>query len=210
MSKGKTIGKVIAMLLLIVILVLGGLLWFDYLGVINAKSTFAPIYSMLGMQVQTSVTNDATDLTLVANLEDDRFAKRLESLEIRNQELTQREENVNLAEDQNLQIAAELEEMRVSLEQQQITFSNEVKRYDDRNLNIEQNARNLASMRPANAVAILNAMDDQDIIDTLRKVDEIAASEGAASQVSNWLSLMPPERAAELNRKMTSKPATIE
>ncbi len=210
MSRGKTIGKIIAMLLLIVILVLGGMLWFDYLGVINAKNTFAPIYTMLGMQVQTSVTTDTTDLTLVANLEEDRFAKRLESLEIRNQELNQREESVSLAEDQNLQIAAELEEMRVSLEQQQITFSNEVKRYDDRNLNIEQNARNLAAMRPANAVAILNAMDDQDIIDTLRKVDEIAASEGAASQVSNWLSLMPPERTAELNRKMTSKPATIE
>ncbi len=209
MSRGKTIGKIFAMLILIVILVLGGMLWFDYLGVINARTMFAPVYTMLGLQVQTSVTAGDEDLTLVANLEDDRFAKRLESLDILSEELDTREQNVALAEDQNLQIASELEEMRVALEEQQITFNNEVKKYDDRNINIEQNARDLASMRPTDAVEILNAMDDQDIIDTIRKVNEIAAAEGAASQASNWLSMMPPERVAELNRKMASKPASI-
>ncbi len=209
LSKGKTIGKLLAMLILIVILILGGMMWFDYLGVINARTVFAPIYSMFGLQVQTSATTTTTDLTLIANLEDDRFAKRLESLEILGEELDQREQNVTIAEDQNLQIASELEEMRVALEQQQVTFNNEVERYDDRNTNIEQNARDLAAMRPNDAVEILNAMDDQDIIDTLRKVNEIAAAEGAASQVSNWLSLMPADRVAEIQRKMTSKPASI-
>ncbi len=209
MSRGKVIGKIFAMLILIVILILGGMMWFDYLGVINARTMFAPVYSMLGLQVQTSTTVGTTDLTLIANLEDDRFAKRLESLEILGEELDQREQNIIIAEDQNLQISSELEEMRVALEQQQVTFNNEVTRYDDRNTNIEQNARNLASMRPNDAVEILNAMEDQDIIDTLRKVDEIAAAEGAASQVSNWLSLMPPDRVAEINRKSSSKPASI-
>ncbi len=209
MSKGKTIGKTFAMLILIVILVLGGMLWFDYLGVISAKTTFAPIYEMLGFQVQTSVTTGVEDLTLVANLEDDRFEKRLESLNILTEELDMREQNISLAEDQNQQIATELEEMRVSLEQQQITFDTEVKKYDDRNINIEATARNIAAMRPTDAVEILNETEDQELIDILRKVDEIARAEGAASQVSNWLSLMPPNRVAEINRKMASKPASI-
>ncbi len=209
MSTGKTIGKLLAMLILIVILILGGMMWFDYLGVINARTMFAPIYSMLGLQVQTSTTASTTDLTLIANLEDDRFAKRLESLDILGEELNQREQNIAIAEDQNAQIASELEEMRVALEEQQVTFNNEVRRYDDRNINIEQNARDLAAMRPTDAVEILNEMDDQDLIDTIRKVNEIAAAEGAASQASNWFSMMPPERVAEINRKMTSKPATI-
>ncbi len=209
MGKGKTIGKVIAMLLLIVILILGGLLWFDYLGVINAKESFAPIYNLLGLDVQKSVSVTEVDNTLVANLEDDRFAKRMESLDILSQELDQREENVTLEEKQNLQIASELDEMKKSLEAQQVTFNKEVKKYDDRNVNIEQNAKDLASMKPTDAVEILNAMDDQDIIDTLRKVNEIAEAEGAMSQVSNWLSMMPADRVAEIQRKMTSKPLAL-
>ncbi len=209
MAKGKVIGKIFAMLILIVILVLGGMLWFDYLGVINARTMFAPIYSMFGLQVQTSTTATTTDLTLVANLEDDRFSKRLESLDILKEELDLREQNIALAEDQNLQVASELEEMRASLEQQQITFDTEVKRYDDRNINIEQNARDLAAMRPTDAVEILNEMDDQDLIDTIRKVNEIARAEGAASQASNWFSMMPADRVAEIQRKMSSKPASI-
>ena len=209
MGRGKTIGKVIAMLLLIVILILGGLLWFDYLGVINAKETFAPIYNMLGLQVQTSTTNIEIDSALIANLEDDRFSKRMESLDILSQELDQREENVVVEEKKNLQIASELDEMKKTLEEQQITFSKEVKKYDDRNVNIVQNAKDLASMKPTDAVEILNSMEDQDVIDTLRKVNEIAEAEGAMSQVSNWLSMMPADRVAEIQRKMTSKPLTL-
>ncbi len=209
MSRGKTIGKIFAMLILIVILILGGMLWFDYLGVINARTMFAPVYTMLGLQVQTSSTTETVDTTLIANLEDDRFSKRLESLDILREELDQREQSIAIAEDQNVQIASELEEMRVSLEEQQITFNNEVRKYDDRNINIEQNARDLASMRPIDAVEILNEMDDQDLIDTIRKVNEIAEAEGAASQASNWLSMMPADRVAEIQRKMSSKPASI-
>ena len=209
MGRGKTIGKVIAMLLLIVILILGGLLWFDYLGVINAKKTFAPIYSMFGLEVQTSTTNTEIDSVLIANLEDDRFSKRMESLDILAQELAQREENVGVDEKKNLQIASELDEMKKTLEEQQITFSKEVKKYDDRAVNIIQNAKDLASMKPTDAVEILNSMEDQDVIDTLRKVNEIAEAEGAMSQVSNWLSMMPADRVAEIQRKMTSKPLTL-
>jgi flagellar protein FlbB len=62
-------------------------------------------------------------------------------------------------------------------------------------------------MPPANAVEIINRMDDQDAIDVLRKTEEIAQAEGSASIVSYWLSLMPPERAAELQRKMAARPA---
>ena len=64
-------------------------------------------------------------------------------------------------------------------------------------------------MPPKNAVAILVAMDDQDVIDVLRKADEVAAARGEASTVAYWLSLMPGERAAEIQRKMANKPLSI-
>ena len=37
MGFGKSLGKTIVLLILVIILILGGLLWFDYLGVIHAK-----------------------------------------------------------------------------------------------------------------------------------------------------------------------------
>ena len=40
----KNIGKTIILLFLIIILILGGLMWFDYLGIILAKTFFSPIY----------------------------------------------------------------------------------------------------------------------------------------------------------------------
>lgn len=209
MARAKNIGKTLAMLILLIILILGGMMWFDYLGVINAKTLFAPVYGLLGLQTQTTISNTQRDLTLVANLEDDRLAKRLEEQEIRNQELDQREQDVTLAEAENLQIGQELEERQIAQEEREITFINEQKKYDDRSVNIEQNAKNLNAMRPADAVEILNEMEDQDLIDTLRKIDELAFLAGTASQVSNWLSLMPPDRVAEIQRKMVSKPTSL-
>ena len=95
-------------------------------------------------------------------------------------------------------------------EEREKTFNNTVKKYDDREVNIVQNAKNLTGMPPENAVAILNAMEDQDVIDTLRKVEEIAQAEGTTSMVSYWMSLMPADRVAVIQRKMVSKPKTLQ
>ena len=84
-----------------------------------------------------------------------------------------------------------------------------VKKYDDKEVNIEQIANNLNGMRPEAAVGILVAMDDQIVIDVLRKVEEMAAENGTMSMGSYWLSLMPSDRAAEIQRKMLSKPESL-
>ena len=65
-------------------------------------------------------------------------------------------------------------------------------------------------MRPQAAVDILVAMDDQIVIDVLRKVEEMAKENGSSSMGSYWLSLMPSDRAAEIQRKMLSKPESLE
>ena len=64
-------------------------------------------------------------------------------------------------------------------------------------------------MPPKSAVDILLAMDDQDFIDTIRMVDKIAEEGGSDSNVSYWLTLMPPERVAEITRKMEVKPQSL-
>lgn len=210
MARSKGLGKTIVLLFLVIILILIGLMWFDYLGIVNVKNVFAPVYKLFGLVPQTSTTVTTNDPTLMSNLDDDRLEKRLEALEIRSQELDKREEDLKKLEEQNAQISQELADLRKSQEEREKTFNNTVKKYDDREVNIVQNAKNLTGMPPENAVAILVAMDDQDVIDTLRKVEEIAQEEGTTSMVSYWLSLMPADRVAVIQRKMVSKPKTLQ
>lgn len=209
MGFGKSFGKTLVLLILVIILILGGLLWFDYLGVIQAKKLFAPFYRLIGKEPQTSVAVTTNAEILQADLDNERLEKRLEELSLRSEELDKREQDIAALEAENTQISQELEERRISQEEREKTFNNIQKMYDDRSVNIRKNAENLNGMAPANAVAILNEMDDQDIIDTLRMVDQIAAEEGKASMVSYWLSLMPAERVAELQRKMANKPTSL-
>lgn len=205
MSRKSNIGKTLVLLLLLIILILGGLLWFDYLGVINAKSFFAPFYELVGLEPQNSISNTKGESVLESNLDADRLAKRLEAIEIRSQELDKREKDIATQEIKNQQIAQDLADQKKSQEEREKTFNNEVEKYDDRVVNIVKNAENLTGMTPTKAVEIMLAMDDQDVIDILRKVDEIATESGTSSMVSYWLSLMPAERAAEIQRKMLSK-----
>jgi flagellar protein FlbB len=64
-------------------------------------------------------------------------------------------------------------------------------------------------MPPQNAVNILASLDDQYAIDVIRKTEEIARAEGTVSIVAFWFSLMEPDRAAELQRKMASRPPSL-
>lgn len=209
MAKGSSLGKTVVLLFLLIILVLGGLLWFDFLGVIRVKNLFAPVYKLFGLMPQTSATSTSSK-PLSADLDLDRLAKQREALDIYREELEKREGDSSLAEDQNRRLAEEIAEREKNLEEREKTFNNLVKMYDDRNVNIEQIAANLEGMPPRAAVDILVAMDDQIVIDVLRKVTERAEAAGTASMVAYWLSLMPAERAALVQRKMTSKPTAIE
>ena len=44
----KGFGKSFVLILIIIILVIGGLLWFDYLGIIRVKNVFSPVYKLMG------------------------------------------------------------------------------------------------------------------------------------------------------------------
>ena len=209
MSFKKSFGKTFVLILIILILVAGGLLWFDYLGVVHVKSIFAPVYKLLDKDPQTSTTATQSK-PLVANLDEDRLLKQREALDIYQEELTKRESEIAEAEKLNAQVSAELAEREKNQEEREKTFNQALKKYDDKNINIEQIAKNLNGMRPEAAVDILTAMDDQNVIDVLRKVEELASASGSASMGSYWLSLMEPKRAAEIQRKMLSKPSNLE
>lgn len=210
MARSRVLGKSLLLLLLIIILVLAGLLWFDYLGVIQAKSFFKPVYKLFGLESQTSSSASSPDNLELADLDNDRWAKRLLALDIRTQELDKREAEISEAEDNNAQIAQQLEDLEKTLADREKTFNNEVQKYDDRIRNIEDIVRQLEGMPPKAAVEIIVGLDDQLIIDVFRRAEEMHAAEGTSSTVAYWMSLMPPERAAEIERKMVNKPLFID
>ncbi|MBQ4378177.1 MAG: flagellar protein FlbB [Treponema sp.] len=214
MARGNGgIGKSIFLLILIIILVLGGMLWFDYLGVIKAKKVFAPVYKLFGLTPQTSLSA-SNSKPLEADLDDDRLAKAWEGVEIRNQELDKREGDIVKVEEQNEAIAKELEDRKNSQDEREKTFNNQLKKYDDRNLNLEIIVNYLNNMPPQTAVEQLISYDDQDIIDILRKADEVAKANKTVSMSSTWLMYMSragqSERASLIGTKYLNKPETLD
>ena len=210
MARGKVLGKSILLIILIIILVIGGLLWFDHLGVLQVKKVFGPLYKAFGRDKPVSSAVDAGDPSMYANLDDDRLAKRLEALEIKKEELNQREANLQTSENENMQLSQELMDKQTSLEEREKTFNDLLKQQDKRQENIVQITQYLTGMQPSKAVAIMIEMSDQDVIDVMRQADKNAAAEDTTSMVSYWLSLMPSDRAAEIQRKMANKPATLD
>ena len=79
MARGRNFGKSFVLILIILTLVLGGLLWFDYLGILHVKSVFTPVYKLLGKEPQTSLTATQSE-PLVSNLDEDRLNKQKEAI----------------------------------------------------------------------------------------------------------------------------------
>jgi flagellar protein FlbB len=188
------VAKILFLIILIVVLILGGLLWVDFLGLIDARETLAPVLKMVRIDVPEAV-EQPDDLYL---LDKERLGKQQEALDIFEASLVAREEGILLRE-------AELEELTSQLEEKQ--KSNEaLKSYDNTRANLEQNAKYLEGMPPQNAVSILLQMDDTEMVDLLRTSERLATVSGKASLVAFWLSLMPSERAAQIQSKMALKP----
>ena len=196
--------RIVALLLLVAVLLVGGVLWFDFLGIVDARSTLAPIRRLLGLAEQPTVEQLADPLLL----ERERLQSETETLGLIREDLERRELAVAQREAEIEQITAELEAARTSLENQEKSLNDRLTAFDDRRVNLEQNSRYLVGMPPSNAVEIMLQMEDPDIIELLQVTEDIAQREGSASLVSFWLSQMPAERAAELQRKFVRRPAS--
>jgi flagellar protein FlbB len=205
----KIWGRVIVLILLILILLAGAAIWFDFLGVIDIKTTLAGIYRIPFVARITGVqprSQEPLPPDAFLDLDAERLAVRLEALDLRSSEMDNQETAIAARQSELEQMAAELEERQRMLDERETSLEarqNEAESYDR---NIDQLARYLNGMPPVDAVGILNQTEDQKAIDIIRKVEEIAQASGAASIVSYWFSLMEPARAAELQRKMASRP----
>jgi flagellar protein FlbB len=199
--------RIFVLILLVLVLLFGGLLWFDYLGIIDVKSTLqpvlSPVLSLVGIKQQTAPPPSDSPLLL----DSARLQKAQESLLIREQDL-QKQEQLLKEESTKLDTkAAEIKDRETKLADQEKSFNEKLKQYDNRRANLITNSEYLTNMPPDQAVAIMAKYDDQLLIDTLRVTDELAKQSGKASLVPYWLSKLPPARVAEIQNKMAIKPS---
>ena len=205
MGRGDTSAglRIFVLILLITVLFIGGVVWFDYLGIINARDQIAYVYSLINKKEKGLKIEDKDNVFL---LEQERYNKMKEAIDIREEELNKKIEELakhNIEIKQRIEI---LNEKEKALEERENSFNVRTLLYENKIANIEQSSRYLTGMPPEKAKNILLSMNDQDIIDILRVTERISQESGEASLVSYWLSLMPPERSAAIQRKMTIKP----
>jgi flagellar protein FlbB len=203
------IGRTLLLLVLIAVLSLGGIIWFDSLNVIDAKTVLAPIYRFIPFIPGEGRSQPRIDVDDIINIDAERLAIRLEALQLRDMEMDNRQIDIDSQYGEIVQMAQELEVRQKALEEWENTLKAQVADAENKDRNVEQNARYLTGMPPQNAVGIIAALDDQDAIDVLRKTEEIAQAEGTMSIVAFWFSLMDPVRAAELQRKMAGRPPSL-
>jgi len=199
-------GRVIVLLLLVAVLAAGGIVWFDYLNVIDAKAVLSPLSRYIGLQGRSQPKTTEEEYL---NLDAERLAVRLEALNLRNMEVDTRQKDLDSRYGEIEQMAQELEERQKALDERENSLRAQAVDAENKDRNIEENARILNGMPPERAVGIMSAMDDQDVIDVLRKSEELAKAAGSTSLVPYWLSLMDPKRAAELQRKMAGRPQSL-
>jgi flagellar protein FlbB len=191
--------RIVVLILLVGVLALGGLVWFDYLGVVDARRTLAPVFALFGAR---RPELDAEDPLL---LDKERLDKQVEAVAVRAEELDAREQALSAKEQELAQKIQQVEEREKAAEDREKLFNERVKAYDNRRENLVKNSAYLVGMPPDRAVKILLAMEDQDVIDLMRVTEELAVEAGETSLVAYWLSLMPADRAATLQRKMARK-----
>jgi len=203
------LGRSIVLLLLIAILSVGGIIWFDYLNIIDAKTVLAPFYKYIPFLPGEGRTQPKVVEGEILNLDAERLSIRLEALEFEKMELAIFKQDLDTRSGEIEQMDQDLRVREKAVEDQEKSLTEQSADAENKDRNVEQNARYLTGMPPQNAVRIIASLDDQNAIDVLRKTEEIARAEGTTSVVAYWFSLMEPARAAELQRKMAGRPPSL-
>lgn len=195
--------RVFFMVILVLGLIIGGLLWMDFLGIINLRPILSPLMSLVGLESQ-QVVEEPFSATL---LDSDRLAKERQAIAIERRDLQISAEDLALRDAELTRKESELAERESSIEEKQNSLIEAIGQYDNRVTNLEQTARYMMNMPPSDAVSIMNEYELMDLVDVLRTSERLSREADEASLVAYWLSIMSDRnRAAEIQRMLVEKP----
>jgi len=188
--------RIFVLLLIIFFLVILGLVILTSLGFIDARGFLSPFYRLFGISTQKDINLDDPMLLVRQREEKNRDALGLWEEELALQEKQIAEHSAVIKETEE-----RLTEAQKAIEEAQKTVKDGQEEFDDRRRRLEQKSEQFLSMPPENAVKIMLEMEDMEVIEVFRVTEELAVKNDQMSIVPYWLSLMPPERAADLDRK---------
>ena len=189
--------KAVYLIILIIFVMLIGVFWLDYIGLININRMNRSI-------VKTEVPSvlDAAD-DEPSLIEREEFEKQKEKLVERIEELDRREANILQTEKEIEKEKEKLQEMRKGLDLEKEKIEKDKNLYSGYKRNVTDLARKMGSMRPEEAIEIILNWEDTLIIDVFRQMDVEAEEAGTQSITSYLITLMPRERASRITYLMT-------
>lgn len=189
--------KAIYLIILIIFVILVGVFWLDYIGLININKVYR---SFVKTEVPSVLDAEDDEPSLI---EREEFEKQKEKFLERIEELDRREANILQKEKELEKENEKLQEMRKGLELQKEKIEKDKNLYAGYKRNVTDLARKMVSIRPEEAIEIILNWEDTLIIDVLRQIDVEAEEAGTQSITSYLIGLMPRDRASRITYLMT-------
>ncbi len=194
--------RIFGLSLLVLVLALGGALWFDFLGLIDVTAVFAPALRWVGLEPRT----EAVEVDSPLLLENERIGKREEALAILGDELDERAQALETREVELQALAEQLAAREAALDDRENSVNEALRRVENERAALVRLSTYLTNMPPADAVEIMVNYRDPLLLDVLLMTDELAEAGGQASLVPFWLSQMPAGRAKVIGEKLVMLP----
>lgn len=147
---------------------------------------------------------DDEDLFLLSEL---RITKKEEALQSKISDFNVQKSDFEREKQSIIIQLSELEKGQQDLKDKEDSLKNKLDNMYSRETAFKEISKNLTNMAPEAAIQILINHTDQDVIDILRVTEEEAAKNKKTSLVPLWISLLPPDRAAVIQRKMAVRPS---
>jgi flagellar protein FlbB len=189
--------KIIYLIILILFIIVVGIFWLDYIGLINMNKVIRS-YTERDIASVLNASDDEPSL-----IEREEFEKQKEKFNERIEELDKREAAIEQTEKDLDKEKEKLQEIRKGLNLEKEKIDKEKKMYSGYKKNVVDLAQKVYSMRPEEAIQIILNWEDPLIIDVLRQIDADAADAGKMSISSYLISLMPRDRASRVMYLMT-------
>lgn len=192
--------RLINVIFINLILIFSGILLLDYLGLTNIRENIYP--KLANVPVLSALVPKRTEDPYLISKEERRkeeIAKEIEWQKIKKYEEELKNKEIALKAKEK-----DLEEYEKRLKEKEKEIDKKYIEKETYKEKIAQQAKYFVSMRPEEAVKRLELLDDTLLIDILKEIERQATEEGKLSIVPYYLSLMKPERAATIQRKMTT------
>jgi flagellar protein FlbB len=188
--------RIFVLLLIVVLLFILGFFVLNSLGIVDARTFLSPFYSLFNIKAETKI--DVEDPMLLSK---QRLAKDYEAVDLLQQEVSKLQAEVNNKNSEVNQKMEDLSEREKQLSEREKLLNQQSKEGDDRMRRLEQMSSQFLGMPPKDAVNVMLKMNVQEVIEVMKVTERMAQQQGVDSIVPYWLSIMPPDKAAEIQEQ---------